>query len=80
MVVSDGSRPYRAAINQYLPTPAMCWTGSMSRGGSPKGSPWYAENSGAAHPTRHPPHMSLICSAPGSPSYAAPITSPKPTA
>ena len=67
IVVSDGSRPYQAAIAQYLPDAAMCSTAFMSLGGSRKASPWYDGSCSAATPTGVPQHTNRTCSEPASP-------------
>ncbi len=58
---------------------AMCSTGSTSSAGSPKASPWYDERYNAGTPSCVPQRSSRTCSEPALPSYAEPITSPKPT-
>ena len=47
----------------------------MWRAGSPKDSPWYAENCNAAHPISGPQHTNRTCSEPASPCCAGRIIS-----
>ena len=50
VVVTDGSKAYRAAVDRHLATPPTCWTASTSSAGSRRGSPRCAATSSAASP------------------------------
>ena len=66
VVVSDGSKAYKAAIEvSGSATPAMCWTGTGSSDGSRRGSPRCAATCSAA-PRAQCPRSTATCSGPGS--------------
>ena len=73
VVVTDGSKSYRAAVDRHLPGPPTCWTASTSSAGSPPASPSSAGTcSGGSRGASSPPPSTPNCSAPASCSSAGP--------
>ena len=66
VVVSDGSKAYKASVQACLRRRAMCWTASVSSDGSQPGSVRCAATSGAANQKASNPPSTQKCSEPAS--------------